>query len=119
MKFVILVIGLSLFLLTGDKVWFTFSPLQHFFRGEMDAWVMSLSIMVLAASLFYFRFWCRYLCPAGAFMALFNKIALLKKSAPTPIPARCDLGVAFVGDVDCIRCHRCLTTNVRSKSSKV
>ena len=56
----------------------------------------------------YFRFWCRYLCPAGAFLALFNRIALLRKWAPLPIPGKCDLGVTFADDVDCIRCHRCL-----------
>ncbi len=116
LKFVILALLLCLFFMTDDTVWFSFSPLQHFFGDHgkpflsvrLDWWVWTLCALVLAASVFYFRFWCRYLCPAGAFFALFNKLCLLRKHAPTPIPGRCDLGVTSQRDVDCIRCHRCL-----------
>ncbi len=113
-KFLILALLLCLFLLTDDVVWFSFSPLQHVFRTHMDAWVLGLTVTVLTASLFYFRFWCRYLCPAGAFLALFNKVRLLRRHAPKTLPARCDLGVTFQGDVDCIRCHRCMYDADRS-----
>ena len=108
LKFVLLAVLLGLCLVTDDTVWFSFSPLQHFFGWQMDAWVMLLCVTVLFASVFYFRFWCRYLCPAGAFLALFNKVSLLRRWAPQTIPARCDLGVGYPQDVDCIRCHRCL-----------
>jgi hypothetical protein len=115
-KFVLLGVLLCLFLVTDDTIWFSFDPLQHFFAdhtrdfflGRMDTWILGLCLAGLLASIFYFRFWCRYLCPAGAFLALANKIALLRKYAPTPIPGRCDLGVASTHDVDCIQCHRCL-----------
>ncbi len=115
-KFALLAIVACLFLLSNDTVWLSFSPLQHFFGdrlkhllpGRMDSWILALSIAVLVASVFYFRFWCRYLCPAGAFLALFNKITLLRRSAPSPIPGQCDLGISFAQDLDCIRCHRCL-----------
>ena len=46
---------------------------------KMAYWILALSGIVLFASLFYFRFWCRYLCPAGAFLALFNKLRLLRR----------------------------------------
>ena len=115
-KYVVLAVLLCLFLLTDDSVWFTFSPLQHFFGsygmdfffGRLDTWILALCIAALGASVIYFRFWCRYLCPAGAFLALANKITLLRKRSPKPIPGRCDLGVSHPKDVDCIRCHRCL-----------
>ncbi len=115
-KYIVLAVLLCVFLLTNDTIWFSFSPLQHFFGsyglnflfGRMDAWVLALCIVVLAASVVYFRFWCRYLCPAGAFLALTNKITLLRKRSPKPVPGHCDLGVNRPGDVDCIRCHRCL-----------
>jgi polyferredoxin len=107
-KFVILAGLICVFLVTGDKIWFSFSPLQSFFKLKMDTWILILSLIVLGSSIFYFRFWCRYLCPAGAFLALFNKIALLRGTAPKPMPAQCDLGIRFIEDVDCIRCHRCL-----------
>lgn len=116
LKFVLLGLLLAACLVTGDIVWFGFSPLQHVFAGhgvsilagKVEIWATTLCVVALGASIFYFRFWCRYLCPAGAFLALFNKIRLLGKYAPRPIPARCDLGVAFPRDVDCIHCHRCL-----------
>jgi predicted membrane-bound spermidine synthase len=115
-KYVILTLLLCLFFFTSDAIWFSFSPLQHFFGcyganfflARMDTWILALCMAVLVASIFYFRFWCRYLCPAGAFLALFNKVALLRNRAPKPIPGRCDLGVSYQEDVDCIRCHRCL-----------
>ncbi len=106
-KFLMLALLLSLALVTNDTVWFYFSPLQHFFRLTMDYWVWALALVCLAASTVYFRFWCRYLCPAGAFLAIFNKISLFRKWAPRPIPSRCDLGVSFPDDLDCIRCLRC------------
>jgi len=115
-KYVALAVLLCLFLVTNDSVWFSFSPLQHFFGSytmnfflaRLDVWVLALCVAVLAASVVYFRFWCRYLCPAGAFLALANKITLLRKRSPKPVPGRCDLGVSHSKDVDCIRCHRCL-----------
>lgn len=106
-KYLALAIVLSLFLLTDDDTWFGFSPLLHFFGWNMDRWVLALAVTSLVASIFYFRFWCRYLCPAGAFLALFNKVRLLRGRAPRTAPSRCDLGVTFTEDVDCIRCHRC------------
>ncbi|MEJ2717407.1 MAG: fused MFS/spermidine synthase [Deltaproteobacteria bacterium] len=35
LKFVLLALLMCLFLVTDDTVWFSFSPLQHFFRGSM------------------------------------------------------------------------------------
>ncbi|MEW6140558.1 MAG: fused MFS/spermidine synthase [Thermodesulfobacteriota bacterium] len=115
-KFVLLSVLVCLLLVTNDTIWFTFSPLQHFFGrhtadfffGRMDWWVWVLCATVLVASVFYFRFWCRYLCPAGAILALFNKVSLLRRHSPQINPGRCDLGVCSLDDVDCIKCHRCL-----------
>ncbi|MDQ7785085.1 MAG: fused MFS/spermidine synthase [Desulfomonilaceae bacterium] len=117
-KYVVLAVLLCLFLITNDSVWFGFSPLQHFFGnhsmnfflGRLDVWILALCVAVLIASTVYFRFWCRYLCPAGACLALTNKIALLRQFSPRPVPGLCDLGVRRTNDVDCIRCLRCLHT---------
>lgn len=106
-KFALLAALVSLYLVTDTAVWFSFSPLQHAFRGNMAPLLLVFTGIMLCASLFFFRFWCRYLCPAGAFLALFNKISLAQTSAFEPIPGRCDLGVTSRNDVDCIRCARC------------
>ncbi len=120
LKFVLLAVLLCLFLITSETVWFSFSPLQHFFSQfaihRLSDWpgdritlpVLLLSAVVLFGSMFYFRFWCRYLCPAGAALAVGNRIRLLRAWSPQPIPGKCDLGVTQRNDVDCIQCHRCL-----------
>jgi polyferredoxin len=73
-------------------------------------------------SLVYVRFWCRYFCPLGAFLALGNKLALLQRLAPQRRFEHCDLGVRDEFDLDCIRCARCLTgadTQLRHRARPV
>jgi polyferredoxin len=70
--------------------------------------MLVLTGAVIAGSLVYYRFWCRYLCPLGAFLALGNKLALLQRLGPRRRFEHCDLGVKGDHDLDCIRCHRCL-----------
>ena len=65
--------------------------------------------VTLVGALFYVRFWCRYFCPFGAFLALSNKLALWHRLAPRRRFEHCDLGVRDEFDIDCIRCSRCLT----------
>ena len=101
---------------TGEGVWATFNPMQHAFGGRLGGWMPWLTGLVLVACLFHYRFWCRYLCPMGAFLALGNKLALLQRWAPKRRFEHCDLGVKGEFDLDCIRCNRCLSgtdTHVR------
>jgi polyferredoxin len=100
---------LSAVWLTQDGFWASFNPMQHAFSGRMAGWMILLLVLTLVAALFHYRFWCRYLCPFGAFLALFNKIALLRRLAPTRRFEHCDLGVREEYDIDCIHCNRCLT----------
>jgi polyferredoxin len=83
--------------------------MQHAFRGRLSGWMGALVAVVLLGSLVYVRFWCRYFCPLGAFLALGNKLALLQRLAPQRRFEHCDLGVRDEFDLDCIRCGRCLT----------
>ena len=71
--------------------------------------IWALIAAVLLLSVFYFRFWCRYLCPVGAFLSLGNRIALLLPLARPKDYRRCDLGVQGKLDLDCLHCHRCVT----------
>ena len=61
----------------------------------------------LGCSIFYTRFWCRYLCPVGAFLSLFNNIALLKRYTPAKIFGRCEFGLDAKDQMDCLYCDRC------------
>jgi NosR/NirI family transcriptional regulator, nitrous oxide reductase regulator len=116
LKFILLALALVLVWVTGEGVWATFNPMQHTFGGRLGGWMLWLTSLVLVASLFHYRFWCRYLCPMGGFLALGNKLALLQRLAPQRRFEHCDLGVKGEFDLDCIRCNRCLSgkdTHVR------
>ena len=56
-----------------------------------------LTGLVLVACLFHYRFWCRYLCPMGALLALGNKLALLQRLVQVAHELRLD-GVGRVGE---------------------
>lgn len=95
--------------LTGDGLWASFDPMQHAFGGRLGEWMLVLTVAVTLASLVYVRFWCRYFCPMGAFLALGNKLALAQRLAPRRRFEHCDLGVRAEHDIDCLRCNRCLS----------
>jgi len=109
LKYVLLGLMLCAVWLSGDASWSSFNPMQHLFGGHLPFWMALLTGIVLGGALFYYRFWCRYFCPFGAFLALGNKLALLKRLAPRRRFEHCDLGVRDEYDVDCLHCHRCLS----------
>lgn len=108
LKFLLLAILLIAVWGSGVGFWASFNPMQHAFGDHWRGWMLALLTIALVGSLFYVRFWCRYFCPFGAFLALFNKIALLRHLAPQRRFEHCDLGVRDEYDLDCIQCHRCL-----------
>jgi NosR/NirI family transcriptional regulator, nitrous oxide reductase regulator len=108
LKFPLLAFALIAVWLSGESIWASFDPMQHAFGGRLEGWMLLLVILVVIGSLFYVRFWCRYFCPMGAFLALGNKIALLERLAPKRRFEHCDLGVRAEFDLDCIRCSRCI-----------
>ncbi|MFO7976844.1 MAG: 4Fe-4S binding protein, partial [Candidatus Hydrogenedentota bacterium] len=82
-------------------------PLISIFSGMPSRFVLFLSISVLALSLVYRRFWCRNLCPVGAFLSLCNGIRIFKSLRPPIQPRKCPLGVRKGTELDCICCDRC------------
>lgn len=89
-------------------------PLAHF----LYAWKLLLLAMILALSVVIHRPFCKYICPLGAFYALFQKIGFLRlvreESACTRCGAcarHCAMQVDPVRDPDsaeCIRCGACV-----------
>ena len=63
--------------------------------------------MALIGSIFYTRFWCRYLCPAGAFLSLFNNLTIFKRYLPAKRFGKCGFGLTPTDRMDCIYCDRC------------
>jgi ferredoxin-type protein NapH len=64
------------------------------------------------------RFWCRYLCPMGALLSLFNRVSFLRLkldknrcSGCTVCAAECPMGIEPHTQYDnhnCIKCGRCV-----------
>lgn len=118
LKYLLLGLMLIAVWVTGDASWAAFDPMQHAFGPHLGGTMAVLALLVLLGSLVYVRFWCRYLCPLGAFLALGNKLALANRLGPRRRYDHCDLGVRHDYDLDCIRCGRCFAgtdTRVRPR----
>jgi NosR/NirI family transcriptional regulator, nitrous oxide reductase regulator len=119
LKFFALTLVLCFFWISGDAAYLALDPMTSAFSSKMPGTVMVVLAVLGVISLIYFRPFCRYLCPVGAFLALFNKLALAERVGVGVLfrrrdPARCDLGVTTQGHLDCLKCNRCL---VRSPTS--
>jgi hypothetical protein len=107
-KFVILFVLIALFFLSRNHNTLAIDPLIRAFSFRyFDELMLFLLAVALIGSFFYSRFWCRYLCPAGAFLSLFNKIAILSRYLPAKQYARCEYGLSFNDKLDCIYCDKC------------
>jgi hypothetical protein len=118
-KYAVLFVLVIVFFLSRDRTTLAADPLISVFSGrlslsdiqwsisERQSSVLVILAIILLGSLFYTRFWCRYLCPAGAFLSLFNKIAILKRILPARKFGRCEFGLTPTDQLDCIYCDRC------------
>jgi polyferredoxin len=120
-KYLVLLALLTLTLVLGHLSVADIEPYITFFTGRGTWPVWSLLILVLAAGTFFFRFWCRYLCPAGAFIGLVARFARWKIQS-TPACTGCHVCLAacpvnaleaegsFVQaeTAECILCGHCL-----------
>ncbi len=83
--------------------------------GGLFTWKFILLICFIVASVFIFRFFCRFFCPLGAIYGLFNKIAILgvkvddnKCNHCGACVNHCKMDVKTVGDSECIQCGECI-----------
>ncbi len=85
--------------------------------GDLFWWKVFLLILVLAGSVFIPRFFCRYLCPLGAFYSLFSRFSLARIRVETSVCTRCGAcssscpmaldPPAEAGGPECIACGKC------------
>ena len=106
-KYGLLLLLVILFAITRRYEVLAADPLITVFSSVWNARTLVLAGIVLGLSLVFRRFWCRNLCPAGAFLSLVGGLRLLRRWGPPPAPARCDLGVRAAGELDCMCCDRC------------
>jgi len=106
-KYMLLLLLVVLFAVTRDYAVLSADPLITIFSPVRGRAAVLVTTAVLLLAIGFRRFWCRNLCPAGAFLSLLNGLRLLRKHRPPTRPSRCDLGVQTGSELDCIGCDRC------------
>lgn len=83
--------------------------------GSLFTWKFGVLVVFMVASVFIFRFFCRFFCPLGAIYGFFSKIALLgiklDKNKCTDCGLcvnACKMDIKRVGDHECIQCGECI-----------
>ncbi len=104
-----------------------FCPVRAVFGLKMTSLLWLTLAVFLAGSVLVERFWCKYFCPLGATLAIFNKISpvrLMADRAHCNDCGRCDIECSMdIEDVprnldhlECVRCMECLETCAREGS---
>ncbi|MGA2679410.1 MAG: 4Fe-4S binding protein [Sedimentisphaerales bacterium] len=107
-KFVVLFVLVAAFFLSRNHNTLAIDPLIRVFSfRHFNGPLLLIAAVAVIGSFFYSRFWCRYLCPAGAFLSLFNKIAIFSRFLPAKRYANCEYGLSFNDKLDCIYCDKC------------
>ncbi|ULQ59666.1 4Fe-4S binding protein [Brucepastera parasyntrophica] len=83
--------------------------------GFLFYWKSAILVALIAASVFIFRPFCRFLCPLGAIYSFFNSFAVfgVTLDKDTCIHCRkctdnCKMDTVVVNDHECIRCGECV-----------
>jgi len=82
--------------------------------GALFGWKLAVLVVVILASVFIYRVFCRFLCPLGAIYSLFNKYALfgIKVNEHNCVgcgacTSSCKFDTYKINDRECIRCGDC------------
>ena len=127
-KYVVLFIFICVFFVSRNRTTLTADPLISIFNlrfttDDLETTMFLILAAALIGSIFYTRFWCRHLCPAGAFLAVLNHVAILKRYLPAKKFGRCEFGLTAKDQMDCIQCDRCrymkpVQKNIRVQENK-
>ncbi len=77
LKYLVLVGFIIATALTGVNAWIDFDPFKALFNFKWALPATIILVIVLAGNLIVERFFCRYLCPLGAVLAISNRIRSL------------------------------------------
>ena len=105
-KYVVLFIIVTAFFVCRDYRTLSPDPLIEVFSANRTELLIWIAATALVGSVLFVRFWCRYLCPAGAFLSLLGGVAVLKRLMPAKKFGRCEFAVGGKS-LDCICCDRC------------
>ena len=87
--------------------------------GQLFSWKLVVLISVVVLSVLFYRPFCKWICPLGAFYALFNKVSLLEMKVDEHKCVSCgkcakvckmDVDVTKTpNSTECIRCGKCIS----------
>ena len=98
--------------------------------GPLFTWKFVLLVCFVVASVFIYRFFCRFFCPLGALYGLFNRFAIIGIKLDKPsctdcglCQAKCKMDIRHVADHECINCGECIsvcpTNAIQWKGKKI
>jgi polyferredoxin len=99
----------------------TICPARAVFSFQLTPLLASVLLTFVITSMLVKRFWCKYLCPLGAALAIFNKFAPLRVKIDQdrcPHCGRCDAECPMditpvpenMRSLECIQCLECVET---------
>jgi hypothetical protein len=113
-KYIVLFVLIIAFFLSRNRTTLIADPLIRIFNFRSsiyDFQTLHYGVLIVAVALvgsvFYGRFWCRYLCPVGAFLSLLNNVVLLRRMLPAKKFGRCEFGLTTKEHMDCLYCDKC------------
>ena len=90
------------------------NPVLRRAAGALFHWKLLVLIIILTASLFIHRPFCRYLCPLGAFYSLFNRFSFYRMDLDQgkcvdckKCEQTCPMAVEITRDINSAECIRC------------
>lgn len=78
LKYFVLLSALIVSVLLGNASAASLEPFLTLFTQKATGLGWTLLILMLFAAIFYFRFWCKYLCPVGACLGLMARTSSFK-----------------------------------------
>lgn len=83
--------------------------------GPIFTWKFCLLMVIMAACVFSYRSFCRFLCPLGAIYGFFNRFAFIGVHVDRDnctdcglCVSHCKMDIKRVGDHECINCGECV-----------
>lgn len=87
-------------------------------------------LLIVAACVFAYRAFCRFICPLGALYGLFARVAIIGVKVEVPkctdcgrCVSHCKMDIRHVGDHECIHCGECIdvcpTKAISFKAGKI
>ena len=106
-RYGLLAVVMALFFVSRNHDVFSSDFLVRIFSKNVSKALLWSGILIVVLSVFYNRFWCRFLCPAGAFLSLAGMVSIFGRYLPAKKFGRCEFGFSANTGSGCFCCDRC------------